>query len=112
MSLIKATKLIEQLSIDFKGILKSSTRNKYFLVAIDEYFRFPFAFPCSNMETSTIIKSLDWLFALCDTAGYVHSDRGPSLMSEELRTYHLSRGIASIPCRDPSGNEVNEESEF
>ena len=59
-----------------------------------------------NIATETLFCST------CDTAGYVHSDRGPSLMSEELRTYHLSRGIASIPCRDPSGNEVNEESEF
>ena len=50
--LIKATKPIEQLSIDFKSLLKSSTRNKYFLVAIDEYSRFPFVFPRWNMETS------------------------------------------------------------
>ena len=50
--LIKATKPMEQLSIDFKGLLKISTRNKYFLVTIDEYSRFPFVFSCSNLETS------------------------------------------------------------
>ena len=93
--LIKATQPMERVSIDFKGPLKSSTRNKYLLVAVDEYSRFPCTFPCPNMETSTFIKCLDSLFSLCSTAGFVHSDRGPSLMSEELRSYLLSRGIAS-----------------
>ena len=86
---------MERLSIDFKGLLKSSTQNKCFLVAIDEYTRFPFVFRCSNMETSTVIKCLNSSFVLCDTAGYVYSDRGPSLMFEELHTYLLSRSITS-----------------
>ena len=42
--LIKATKPVELLSIDFKNPLENSTRNKYFLVAIDQYSWFPFAF--------------------------------------------------------------------
>ena len=47
------------------------------------------------MKTATVIKCLDSSFALCDTAGYVHPDQGPSLMFEELHTYLLSRGITS-----------------
>ena len=94
----------------FQGLLKSSTQNKYFLVAINEYSWFPFAFPCLDMETSTFINCLDSLFALCGTAGYVHSDRGPLLMSEELHTYPLSRGIASCHSApyNPHGNDQDE----
>ena len=104
--LVKATQPMERFSIDFKGPLKSLTGNKYILIAVDEFSRFPFAFACPNMEASTVVKCLDSLFSLCGTAGYVHSDRGPSLMSEELRAYLLSRGIASShsSAYNPRGN--------
>ena len=58
MRLIKATQLMERLSIDFKGPLPSSSKNKYLLTVIDEYSRFPFAFPCNNMESQTVISCL------------------------------------------------------
>ena len=104
--LIKATKPMKQLSIDFKGPLKISTRNKYFLVAIDKYSWFSFAFPCLNMETSNVIKSLDLLFTLCGTADYAHSDWEPSLMSEEQCTYLSCWTIASShsAAYNPCGN--------
>ena len=104
--LIKATKPMERLSIYFKVPFKSSTRNKYFVVAINVCSRFPFAFPCSDMEPSTIIKFSDSLFVLCGTAGYVLSDWSPSLVSEEQHTYLLSRRIASSHSApyNPRGN--------
>ena len=54
--LIKATQPFEHLSIDFKGPLPTTNKNQYFLTSVDEYSRFPFVFPCSNMSTSTIIN--------------------------------------------------------
>ena len=39
-ALIKATKPMERLSVDFKGPLESENGNKYLLVAVDEYSRF------------------------------------------------------------------------
>ena len=60
--LIKASKPFERISIDFKGPLPSSSRNKYLLVMIDEYSRFPFAFPCPNMYSSTVISCLEKFF--------------------------------------------------
>ena len=107
--LIKATQPMERLSIDFKGPLKSTTRNKYLLIAVDEYSRFTFAFPCPNMESSTVIKCLDSLFSLCGTVGFVHSNQGPSLTSEELCTYLLSRGVAtshSTPYNQQGNRQV------
>ena len=56
--LIKATKPFERISIDFKGPVPSTPNNKYLLVIIDEYSRFPFIFPCSNMNSSTVIACL------------------------------------------------------
>ena len=54
-TLIKATQPMERLSIDFKGTLKSTSRNTYMLTVIDEYSRFPFAFPCPNTLSSTVL---------------------------------------------------------
>ena len=104
--LIEATKPFDRISIDFKGPLPTSTRNKYLLTVIDEYSRFPFAFPCPNQESSTIVKCLTELFSIFGTAGYVHSDNGPSLISEELHDFFLSHGIAysNSTKYNPQGN--------
>ena len=53
MHVIKATRPMEQLSIDFKGLIGNLNRNNYMLTVIDEYSRFPFAFPCSNNNVKT-----------------------------------------------------------
>ena len=52
--LIKAKPPMERISIDFKGSLPSSTLNKYLFIVIDKYSRFPFAFPCKYIPTSTV----------------------------------------------------------
>ena len=91
--LIEATKPLDRISIDFKGPLPSSTKNKYMLVIIDEYSRFPFVYACPNMESSTIIRCLSNLFSMFGTVGYVHSNNGPSLTSSELRKFFLDHGI-------------------
>ena len=93
--LIKSTHPMERISIDFKGPLPSSTRNKYFLTVIDEYSRFPFVIPCPDITTSTVIKCLESIFSLCGMSGFVHSDRGSSFMSAELKSYFANRGIAT-----------------
>ena len=84
-TLIKATKPFERINIDFKGPLVSNTRNRYMLVIIDEFSRFPFCFACPDMLTSTVIKCLDQLFSLCGMPNYIHSDQGKSFMSRELK---------------------------
>lgn len=93
--LIKATQPFERLNLDFKGPLPSNNRNKYFLHVVDEYSRFPFVFPVPDMTSSTIIKCICSLFSMFGLPSYVHSDRGSSFMSQELRQFLSSRGIAS-----------------
>ena len=93
--LIKATQPFERLNIDFKGPLPSTSRNKYFLTIIDEYSRFPFVYPVSNTDTPTVITCLSQLFSIFGMPAYIHSDRGSSFMSEELKTYLHTKGIAT-----------------
>ena len=82
------------------------TQNKYILTIVDEYSRFPFAFPCRDVSSETVIKCLVHLFSLFGMPGFVHSDRGPSLISTELRTFLNSRGIATsrTSAYNPRGN--------
>ena len=104
--LIKATQPFDRLSMDFKGPLPSATKNTYLLTIVDEFSRFPFAFPCPDMTATTIIKCLCQMFAIFGMPSYIHSDRGPSFMSEELRQFLLGRGIAMSRTTpyNPRGN--------
>ena len=105
-NLIKATQPFERLNMDFKGPLPSNTQNKYLLNIIDEHSRFPFAFPCSDISTKTVIKCLTQLFALFGMPNYIHSDRGSSFMSAELREFLHARGVATsrTTAYNPTGN--------
>ena len=92
--------------MDFEGPLKSTSRNTYMLTVVDEDSRFPFAFPCLNTLSSTVIKCLDQLFTLCGTPSYIYSDRGTSFISQEIKHYLIQKGIViskSTPYH-PIGN--------
>ena len=104
--LIKATQPFERLAIDFKGPLPSTDKNQYFLTIVDEYSRFPFVFPCSNVSTATTINCLTQLFSLFGMPSYIHSDRGAAFMSRELREFLTSKGISSsrTTSYNPQGN--------
>ncbi|KAK3716723.1 hypothetical protein QZH41_000928, partial [Actinostola sp. cb2023] len=104
--LIKATQPFERINIDFKGPLPSTNKNRYFLNIIDEFSRFPFVFPCPDVSTTTVIKCLTTLFSLFGMPAYVHSDRGASFMSHELRAFLTEKGVAmsrTTSC-NPAGN--------
>ena len=94
--LIKATNPFERLSIDFKGVLPRSAKgNIYILTIIDEFSRFPFAYPCKDTSTTTVIKCLTNLFSIFGLPSYIHSDRGASFMSIELKNFLTSHGVAT-----------------
>ena len=58
------------------------------------------------MVTPTVIKCLAQLFSLFGMPGYLHSDRGPSLILEELKSFLHSQGIATsrTSSYNPQGN--------
>lgn len=104
--LIKATQPFERLNIDFKGPLPSCTRNRYLLIIVDEFSRFPFAYPTQDMTASTVISKLKELFWIFGTPAYVHTDRGTSFMSQELKSFLCSLGVATsrTTAYNPQGN--------
>ena len=93
---IKATQSFEWLNIDFKGPLPSSSKNKYMLTIVDEFSRFPFVFPCQDINSSAVIKCLCQLFAIFGMPSYMHSDRGSSLISEELKQFSVDGELQQV----------------
>ena len=73
----------------------SSTNNVYVLTVVDEFSRFPFAFPCNDTSTETIKKCLLQLFSLFGMLNYTHIDRGSSSISNELHNDLLSSDVAT-----------------
>ena len=104
--LIKSTRPMERLSIDFKGPLPSQSRNIYIFTAVDEFSRFPFAIPCSDVSASTVIKCLEQIFCFCGMPSFVHSDRGAAFLSKEVQDFLCSQGVASSKTTPyhPTGN--------
>ena len=71
-------KPFDRLSLDFKGLSTTSSKNEYLLTIVDEYSRFPFAYryPFSNLESSTVIRCLTDFFAIFGTPGSIHFYNG------------------------------------
>ena len=104
--LIKATQPWERLSIDFKGPIPSRTDNVYILSIVDEFSRFPFAFPCRSTDAQTVIRCFVTLFSIFGTPMFIHSDRGGGFVGRELRNWLHAHGVAtsnSSPFH-PTGN--------
>ncbi|XP_031338116.1 uncharacterized protein LOC116167022 [Photinus pyralis] len=108
--LIKATRPFERLNVDFKGPVPSNTKNTYILTIVDEYTRFPFAYPCRDMTSATIKTNLYNLFSIFGTPAYIHSDRGTSFLSKDLINYLHTQGIATSSSTpyNPQGNGLVE----
>lgn len=104
--LIKATSPFERLNLDFKGPLPSKSKNRFILTIIDEYSRFPFAIPCSDLSATTVIINLRNIFSIFGMPAYIHSDRGSSFMSHDLKSFLTSLGIATsrTTAYNPEGN--------
>ena len=92
-TLIKSTQPFERLTIDFKGPLPSVTTDKCILTVVDEYSRFPFAFPCKDTSGDTVINCL-MQFSVFGMPAFIHSDRGSSFLSGAVKDFLNNRGIA------------------
>lgn len=88
--------LIQRLNIDFKGPLPTSQKgNRYLLTIIDEYSRFPFAYPCRDMSSGTVTQCFNHLFSIFGMPDMIHNDRGIDFPSEETKSYLLNKLIAT-----------------
>ena len=103
---LKATKPFKGININFEGPLPSNNKNKYLFNVIDDYSRFLFVFFCSDVCAPSVIRCLSTLFSLFGMPIYVHSDRGALFMSQELREFLTSIGVATrlTSIYIPAGN--------
>ncbi|KRY33461.1 Retrovirus-related Pol polyprotein from transposon 17.6 [Trichinella spiralis] len=88
------------------GPLPSTSSNRYLLTVVDEYSRFPFAFPCPGISIQTVSKYLTQLLYLFGMPAYIHTDRGSSFMSNDLKTYLHSISVLTsrTTAHNPQGN--------
>ena len=106
-TLIKATAPFQRLSVDFKGPLPQSSKgNQYLFTLIDEYSRFPFAYPCRDMSSRTVIQCFNHLFSIFGMPDMVHNDRATDFLSDETQNYLLGRSISTSKTSryNPQGN--------
>ena len=106
-TLIKASRPWERIAIDFKGpVPKSKDGNEYLLIMVDEYSRFPLAFPCRTTAADSVISALSAAFSIFGLPENVHSDRGSSFVSLAVRNFLKNKGIhISNSCPyHPEGN--------
>ena len=73
---------------------------------VDEYSRFPFAFPTKDMTSATVISCFNQLFSIFGMPNYVHNDRAQDFLSKEVKEYLNSHGIATSRTSryNPMGN--------
>ena len=78
---------------------------------VDEYSRFPFAFPSEDVSAHcTIISHLRNLFSIFGMPFFIQSDRGSGFMSAELEVFLTEKRIATsrTTSYNPSGNTLVE----
>ena len=106
-TLINAIHPFQRLSIDFKGPLPvSQNGNRYLLTVIDEFSRFPFAYPCKDMSSRTVTHCFNNLFSLFGMPDMIHNDRAPDFLSNEVTQYLHQKGITTSRTsrHNPQGN--------
>jgi transposase InsO family protein len=105
-TLIKATRPFERLNVDFKGPLPSSSKNRFLFVVVDEYSRFPFAYPTRDVSAETALSCLYSLFSIFGLPDSIHSDRGSAFTSEMYQRALHERGVATnfSSAYNPRGN--------
>ena len=92
-SLVQSTRPFERVSVDFMGPKTSASRNKYLFVMIDEYSRFPFAFPCPDASSDSAIKCCQQVFSTFGCPSSVHSDRAQCFKSSDFKEFMLQNGV-------------------
>jgi len=86
-NVILSTKPWQRIAIDFMRPKQSTTRNVYILTVVDEYSRYPFAFPLPSMTTRNVINCLTSLFTIFGPPSFIHSDRGAQFESSEFADF-------------------------
>ena len=57
--------------------------------------KFPFAYPCRDMTSKSVINCFNQLFSIFGMPDYIHNNRATDFLSAETCTYLRSKGIAT-----------------
>ena len=87
VKLIKSSQSFERLSMDFKNLLPSKTKNHYIFTVVDKFSQFPFVFACKDTNSRTVISCLKSLFSLFSFPAIVHSDNAKCFVSKEIEIF-------------------------
>ena len=77
-----------------KGSLLTVSKNKFILTIAYEYFRFPFAYPCAEQNTETVIACLNSHLSIFGMPFLIHSDSGAAFKVDVIREYLTEKGFA------------------
>lgn len=104
-TLCRSDKPWMRISVDFVGP-KPSSGKQYLFTIIDEYSRFPFAFPVDGPTTDAAITCLQSLFSMMGPPSFLHSDRGTAFESDKFREFLQAWNItkSSTPAYSPATN--------
>ena len=104
---ITSTAPWQRLSIDFMTNKPPSCEGfSNLLTVVDEFSRYPFAFPTRDRSASTVVKCLEQLFILFGPPTSIHSDNGAEFRSDELKSFLASWGVhqSHTSPYNPAGN--------
>ena len=62
------------------------------LTIIEEFSRFPFVFPRTNIDSITVIDCFSQLFGIFGMPAYIHPDRELSFMSKDIPDFLHEKG--------------------
>ena len=111
---INSTGPWQRISMDFMTNKPTSAEGyTNVLTIIDEFSRFPFAFPTKDRSSATIIRILTTLFTLFGPCVSIHSDRGAEFISVEVSSFlaswnvHQSRTTPYFPAGNGQTERFN-----
>ncbi len=92
----------QRLHVDLVGPLNESSRMhaKYILTCWDTFSKWPEAFALKEIDTLTIVRTLEEIFARFGYPEAIHSDQGPQFMAKLFKQLQLQLGIKVLTCRD------------
>lgn len=101
---------MQLVATDYIGPLPPSHGNRYLLVIIDAFSRFPEVYPVNNMGTTTLISCFRDFFSRYGFPDAMLSDRGTQFQSREFLEYLTNFGIRKLSTTSyrPSSNGICE----
>lgn len=89
---ITPTRPWSRIHIDFAGPF----HNKYFLIMVDSYSRWPELFMVNNTTSATVIRLLRTVFSIHGLCELIASDNGSSFVSQEMKQFLLANNVRHV----------------